>query len=75
MKISLNYKTHKELQTAVDKFEKEYKDHPLLKDTVAKLKDAMYDLDTMLMSPGQKVVASYAKPTGQEPSGNTPTHQ
>lgn len=72
----MNYETHKELQEAVAKFAEEYKDHPLLKDTVAQLKDAMYDLDTMLMSPGQKVVASYAQPTGQEPSsGNTPIHQ
>ena len=71
----MNYQTHKELQKAVDKFAKEYQDHPLLKDTVATLKQAMYDLDTMLMSPGQKVVASYAQPTGQEPSGFSPKHQ
>jgi hypothetical protein len=35
----------------------------------------MYDLDTMLMTPGQKVVASYVKPTGQEPSSFDPKHQ
>jgi hypothetical protein len=71
----MNYQTHKDLQEAVAKFTEEYKDHPLLKDTVFQLKQAMYDLDTMLMSPGEKVVASYAQPTGQEPTGNTPTHQ
>jgi hypothetical protein len=71
----MNYQTHKDLQEAVAKFTEEYKDHPLLKDTVFQLKQAMYDLDTMLMSPGEKVVASYAQPTGQEPTGNTPIHQ
>lgn len=71
----MNYETHTELKTAVAKFCEEYKDHPLLKDTVAQLRDAMYDLDTMLMSPGQKVVASYVKPTGQEPTGYSPVHQ
>lgn len=71
----MNYQTHKELQDAVAKFSEEYKDHPLLKDTVAKLQNAMYELDAMLMSPGQKVVASYANPAGQEPMGNTPVHQ
>jgi hypothetical protein len=71
----MNYQTHKELQEAVAKFVTEYEDHPLLADTVASLKSAMYDLDTMLMSPGQKVVASYVKPTGQEPSTTDPKHQ
>jgi hypothetical protein len=71
----MNYQTHKELQDAVAKFTEEYKDHPLLKDTVATLKEAMYDLDTMLMSPGQKVVRSYAQPTGQEPDAFSPNHQ
>jgi hypothetical protein len=71
----MNYKTHQELKRAVSKFVKEYEDHPLLADTVASLKSAMYDLDTMLMTPGQKVVASYVKPTGQEPSSFDPKHQ
>lgn len=72
----MNYETHQELKVAAAKFCEEYKDHPLLKDTVARLRDAMYDLDTMLMTPGQKVVASYHQPTGQEPvPGNSPTHQ
>jgi len=73
----MNYQTHKDLSEAVAKFCEEYKDHPLLKDTVFALKQAMYDLDTMLESPGQKVVRSYYdNPTGQEPvSGNTPNHQ
>jgi hypothetical protein len=71
----VNYQTHKELSTAVAKFCEEYKDHPLLADTVATLKNAMYELDTMLMSPGQKVVASYDNPAGQEPMGNSPIHQ
>jgi hypothetical protein len=71
----MNYKTHKELQEAVDKFAKEYQDHPLLKDTVSTLKAAMFDLETMLMSPGQKVVRSYAQPSGQEPNGFSPKSQ
>lgn len=77
----MNYDTHQELKQAAAKFCEEYKDHPLLADTVAKLRNAMYDLDTMLMTPGQQVVASYGrteeyvKPTGQEPSGNSPIHQ
>jgi hypothetical protein len=71
----MNYQTHKELQEAVANFTQEYEDHPLLKDTVTTLKQAMYDLDTMLMSPGQKVVKSYALPTGQEPNGFSPKSQ
>lgn len=73
----MNYQTHKELSNAVAKFCEEYKDHPLLADTVATLKNAMYELDTMLMTPGQKaVMVAYDNPAGQEPmNGNSPIHQ
>lgn len=72
----MNYETHQELKQAAAKFIEEYKDHPLLKDTVATLRDAMYDLDTMLMTPGQKAAReAYIRPTGQEPTGQQPVHQ
>lgn len=71
----MNYKTHQELKKAIEKFVHEYEDHPLMADTAAKLKVALYDLDAMLMSPGQKVVASYVKPTGQESIDDSPKHQ
>lgn len=72
----MNYVTHKELSEAVAKFCEEYKDHPLLSDTVHTLKQAMYELDTMLMSPGQQAIReAYTLPTGQEPSAQQPEHQ
>jgi len=70
----MNYKTHQKLSQAVAEFCEEYQDHPLLSDTVAQLKAAMYELDTMLMSPGQLQARSY-KPTGQEDNNNEPVHQ
>lgn len=62
------------LKVAVESFVEKHQDHPLLKDSIGQLKGALYDIEPVFMSPGQKA-AREVNPAGQDPMGKQPVHQ
>lgn len=62
------------MKSAINTFAKKHNDHPLMKDSIGQLNAALYDIEPIFMSPGQKA-ARDVMPTGQDPMGNQPVHE
>lgn len=77
--------SYQRLKSAIEVFSKKHEDHPLIKDSIGQLKAALYDIEPVFMSPGQRAAReAYPQglraqkeiyPSGQEPMGNSPKHQ